>query len=200
MLGVMEGAPDANDPRTSECAAPPNHDYTPFLKADALEGVRIGIPRAGIYEARKFPGQARPFRRPEARRTGVDGGGHCRPRGGWRRGGRSRRPAEHDRDRAREEPHLAQHLRGPVHGQGGRRPVLDRAALRHEARLQPVAGDARRVGAGQDASRRCAQWNVAHKDQGAMRYGQGRLDYADSSRPREGPGPLRTQSPRGPAR
>jgi amidase len=61
MLGVMEGAPDAKDPRTAECTAPPNHDYTPFLKADALKGMRIGIPRAGIYTAREFPGKARPF-------------------------------------------------------------------------------------------------------------------------------------------
>ena len=57
MLGAMEGAAaDPNDPRTSECQAPPNRDYTPFLKADALKGARIGIPRAGIYTAHKFPG------------------------------------------------------------------------------------------------------------------------------------------------
>ncbi len=62
MLGAMEGAaPDPNDPRTSECQAPPNRDYMPFLKADALKGMRIGIPRAGIYTAHTFPGKAKPF-------------------------------------------------------------------------------------------------------------------------------------------
>ncbi len=150
MLGVMEGEPDANDTRTTECAAPPNHDYTPFLKADALKGARIGIPRAGIYEARQFPGQARPFPGSEARRAGVDGGGHCRAEDRRRRRRRSRRPAEHDAT----EPanNLTSHniCEAPFTGKAGRRPVLDRASLRHEARLQPVAGDARRLGAGQD--------------------------------------------------
>ena len=62
MLGAMEGvAVDPSDPRTSECQVPPNRDYTVFLKTDALKGARIGIPRAGIYAAHKFPGRARPF-------------------------------------------------------------------------------------------------------------------------------------------
>ncbi|MGE3335293.1 MAG: amidase family protein [Rhodospirillaceae bacterium] len=62
MLGAMEGAAvDPNDPRTSECTPPANRDYTAFLKADALKGARIGIPRAGIYTAQTFPGKAKPF-------------------------------------------------------------------------------------------------------------------------------------------
>lgn len=62
MLGAMEGAAvDPNDPRTSECTPPANRDYTVFLKADALKGARIGIPRAGIYTAQTFPGKARAF-------------------------------------------------------------------------------------------------------------------------------------------
>jgi len=50
MLGVLEGAPDPNDPATTNCARPPRGDYTQFLKADALKGARIGIPRAFFYE------------------------------------------------------------------------------------------------------------------------------------------------------
>ena len=62
MLGAMEGAAqDPNDPRTSECTPPPNRDYTAFLKADALKGARIGIPRAGFITAHTYPGKARPF-------------------------------------------------------------------------------------------------------------------------------------------
>ncbi len=62
MLGAMEGAAvDPNDPRTSECTPPANRDYTAFLKADALKGARIGIPRAGIYTPQTFPGKAKPF-------------------------------------------------------------------------------------------------------------------------------------------
>ena len=51
MLGVLEGkSPDPNDPATTKCTAPPNHDYTPFLKADGLKGARIGIPRSYYYD------------------------------------------------------------------------------------------------------------------------------------------------------
>jgi amidase len=61
VLGVLERAnPDPRDPATSACAPPPGHDYTPFLKADALKGARIGIPRAFFYERITPPGSERP--------------------------------------------------------------------------------------------------------------------------------------------
>jgi amidase len=51
MLGALESAkPDPNDSATNKCTPPPGRDYTPFLKPDALKGVRIGIPRAYFYE------------------------------------------------------------------------------------------------------------------------------------------------------
>jgi amidase len=51
LLGAMESAsPDPNDPATSRCTPPPNRDYTPNLKADALRGARIGIPREFYYD------------------------------------------------------------------------------------------------------------------------------------------------------
>lgn len=50
MFGVLEGNPDPNDPATTTCQAPSNHDYTQFLKADGLKGARIGIPRASFYD------------------------------------------------------------------------------------------------------------------------------------------------------
>jgi amidase len=61
MLGVLEGtAPDPNDAATNRCAAPPSHDYTRFLKRDALKGARIGVPRAFYYDAVTPPGEERP--------------------------------------------------------------------------------------------------------------------------------------------
>ena len=52
MLGAMEGTePDPNDLATQTCESPPNGDYTTFLDADGLQGARIGIPRAFYYEA-----------------------------------------------------------------------------------------------------------------------------------------------------
>ncbi|HEY5622589.1 MAG TPA: amidase family protein [Gammaproteobacteria bacterium] len=60
LLGALEGDdPDPNDPATNRCVAPPGSDYTPFLDANALDGTRIGIPRAGFYEAVPVPGRDR---------------------------------------------------------------------------------------------------------------------------------------------
>lgn len=57
MLGVLEGkAPDEHDPDTKKCTPPANNDYRPFLKADALKGARIGIPRAFYFERFTVPG------------------------------------------------------------------------------------------------------------------------------------------------
>jgi len=56
MLGVLEGDPDPRDPATRTCTAPPRHDYTPFLRAGALKGARIGVPRAFFYEPTPVPG------------------------------------------------------------------------------------------------------------------------------------------------
>jgi amidase len=61
MLGALEGAaPDPNDPATRTCTAPPNHDYTTGLRADALKGARIGIPRAFYYDRTTVPGSTDP--------------------------------------------------------------------------------------------------------------------------------------------
>ena len=103
-------------PRPRMSTAPPNHDYTPFLKADALKGARIGIPRAGIYDARASSPAGAAIRRTQAGREGVDGGSNRRARSAGREGRRSGRAAQHDGHRADEEPHRAQHLRGAVRG------------------------------------------------------------------------------------
>ena len=61
MLGAMEGTqPDPNDAATRACTPPPNRDYRPHLKRDALKGARIGIPRASFYEPVIVAGAGRP--------------------------------------------------------------------------------------------------------------------------------------------
>src|SRR5437879_135925 len=61
LLGALESAqPDPNDPATTTCAPAPNRDYTAFLKADALKGARIGIPRAFFYNPTTPPGATAP--------------------------------------------------------------------------------------------------------------------------------------------
>jgi amidase len=60
LLGVLEGAsPDPKDAATKTCTAPPGRDYTKFLKAGALKGARIGIPRAFYYDSITLPGETR---------------------------------------------------------------------------------------------------------------------------------------------
>jgi amidase len=57
LLGVMEGTtPDDIDSATTRCRPPAGNDYTRFLKADALKGARIGVPRAFFYERMVLPG------------------------------------------------------------------------------------------------------------------------------------------------
>ncbi|HEX6164977.1 MAG TPA: amidase family protein, partial [Vicinamibacterales bacterium] len=61
LMGALESAsPDPNDPATKTCQAPPNRDYTPFLKRDGLKGARIGIPRANFYDRITLPGEKQP--------------------------------------------------------------------------------------------------------------------------------------------
>jgi amidase len=59
LLGALEGpAPDPNDAATSRCTPPANRDYTVHLKADGLQGARIGIPRAFYYAQVTPPGSS----------------------------------------------------------------------------------------------------------------------------------------------
>jgi amidase len=61
LMGVLEGAaPDPHDAATKACAPPPGRDYTRYLKRDALAGARIGVPRAFFYDAIVAPGETSP--------------------------------------------------------------------------------------------------------------------------------------------
>jgi amidase len=55
LLGAMEGPPAPGDP-PPVCERPAGGDYTAFLRADALRGARIGIPRALYYDSVRAPG------------------------------------------------------------------------------------------------------------------------------------------------
>jgi amidase len=88
LLGALEGAqPDPNDSATSKCPPPPGRDYTQFLKADALKGARIGIPRLFFYNPTPSP----PDGRAEAGRNGGAGG---RGGAGGGRGGQGLNPEQ----------------------------------------------------------------------------------------------------------
>ena len=57
LLGVLEGnSPDRRDPAAKVCPRVPDADYTRFLNARALSGARIGVPRSSfVDEARHGP-------------------------------------------------------------------------------------------------------------------------------------------------
>jgi len=53
--GLESRSVDPHDPATSTCTPPPGRDYTKFLRAEGLRGARIGIPRAFYYD--RFDGR-----------------------------------------------------------------------------------------------------------------------------------------------
>ena len=60
LMGALESAsPDPQDAATKTCTPPPNRDYTPSLQANALNGARIGIPRAFYYTPVQIAGEKR---------------------------------------------------------------------------------------------------------------------------------------------
>ena len=152
LLGALEGtAPDPNDAATSRCTPPPSNDYTPFLKSDALRGARIGIPRAFYYDKVTAPGAKEPRGglNPAQAKAMTEAIDVLKQQGAvivdpadipsvletdpaktiieWNFCGGA--------DRSARQGHAVHHGR----------------EVRHEARLQQVAGDARSDGAGQDA-------------------------------------------------
>jgi amidase len=57
----MEGtSPDPHDSATKTCTPPAGNDYTRLLNPRALEGARIGIPRAVFYDSVKVGGSTTP--------------------------------------------------------------------------------------------------------------------------------------------
>ena len=58
LFGALESAsPDPNDPATKTCQAPPNRDYTPFLKRDGAEGRAHRHSARELYDRITLPGR-----------------------------------------------------------------------------------------------------------------------------------------------
>ncbi len=173
MLGAMEGAaPDPNDPRTSECAAPANHDYTPFLKADALKGARIGIPRVGIYTAQNFPGKARPFAGLKPEEMEIMEGAIAAMKAA---GAEIVDPVEIPSLTATEAvKNITSHPICALTGNDGDYcSEVVRYSMKRDFNLWlKTLGD----GAPVKSFGELLQWNEAHKADGAIRYGQERLN------------------------
>jgi amidase len=179
LLGALESpAPDPNDAATKACTPPPGRDYRTFLRADGLKGARIGIPRAFYYERVTPPGAKE-------------------PRGGL----------NPDQTRAMEEAIAVLKQQGAVvvdpadipsvvdpdpknnfllwnicSGAGSARGKDDDCSVNFKYRMK-LDFNAWLASLGPSAPVKTLtdlrNWNVAHKNAGALKYGQSNLDISD---------------------
>ncbi len=179
LMGVLESAaPDANDAATKACTPPPNRDYTPFLKADGLKGVRIGVPRAFFYDAVTPPGETTPQGglNPEQVKVMAEAIALLKAQGAevvdpvevpsivaptaadnfllfnYCQGAQDKRGADANCT-VNFKYGMKRDFNAWLQSLGGKAPVASLTALR--------------------------EWNVAHAAAGAMRFGQSRLDISD---------------------
>lgn len=166
MLGALEGAePDPHDAATTRCEPPPNGDYTAFLRADALQGARIGIPRAAYYDSVRVPGSDR-FRGGLSEQglalmadaiaiLEAQGATIVDP---------ADIPSVVDPDPANN---LLANRRSSVLSYGMKRDFNAWLATLGESAPVKTLTELR-------------EWNLAHRDAGALKYGQARLDESDA--------------------
>jgi amidase len=164
-LGALEGRePDPNDAATQRCEPPPNQDYTAFLRAEGLQGARIGIPRASYYDSVQVPGTDR-FR------GGMSDGGRALMAEAIQileaQGATIVDPADIpsviDPD---PENNLLVSGRSSVLSYGMKRDFNAWLATLGESAPVKTLTELR-------------EWNLAHEDAGALKYGQARLDGSD---------------------
>jgi amidase len=179
MFGALEGAsPDANDPATERCTPPPRHDYTAFLKTDALKGARIGIPRAYFYEPTNPPGLAQLEGGLSAARAAV----------------------------MAEAIDVIRRLGAVIVDPADIPSIVDRSAAENFLRWDPCSGSTAKRGRDTDCSivlkygmkrdfnawlaslgptapvktlSELRQWNLMHRTAGTLKYGQANLDISD---------------------
>jgi amidase len=191
MMGALESAtPDPSDaatnrsagpgfsPGISGCTPPAGRDYRPFLQADALKGARIGIPRAFYYDAIKVAGEdrTRGGLNPDQAKLMADAITVLRQQGAV-----IVDPAN--------VPSLATTVRadnfaawdfcsGAEHAKG----KDDNCSINFKYGMKRDFDVwLRSLGASAPVTSLTAlrEWNLAHARQGAIRYGQSRLDISD---------------------
>ena len=179
LMGVLESAsPDPNDAATSTCTPPPNRDYTPFLKADALKGARIGIPRAYYYDAVTPPGESSAQGGLTAEQAKVMADAIALLKS---QGAEVVDPVDIPSITATAPDDnflLFTYCQGAEHGTGGDAncTVNFKYGMKRDfnAWLQSL-GDRAPV----KSLTELREWNLAHQKAGAIRFGQSRLDISD---------------------
>src|SRR5580693_9289268 len=177
MLGVLESAaPDPNDAATRTCTPPPGRDYTRFLKAGALKGARIGIPRTFYYDRVADGGRGRGGLNAEQARSMADAIEVLKKEGAI-----VVDPAEIpsfiNKDPKNNFP-LWPYCSGASQGKGKDEEcsVNFKYGMKRDfnawlATLGPSAPV--------KTLTELRQWNLKHEKAGAIRYGQSRIDISD---------------------
>ncbi len=165
LLGVLEGPePDPNDSATERCEPPPDRDYTGYLRADGLQGARIGIPRASYYDSVQAPGSDR-------YRGGLSDEGKALMAEAIEileaRGAVIVDPADIP---SVVDPDPENNLL--VSGSSS---VLNYGMKRDFNAWLATLGEAAPV----ETLTELREWNLAHEHAGALKYGQARLDGSD---------------------
>jgi amidase len=179
LMGVLESAaPDPNDAATRTCTPPANRDYTAFLKRDSLKGARIGIPRAFYYDPVSLPGEQRPRGglNPEQRKV-MDRAIEIIKQQGAVIVDPVEIPSFTEQDPKRNFL-LWPYCSGAEQAKGKDETCsvnfkygMKRDFNRWLASLGPAAPV--------KSLKELREWNLAHAKNGAIRYGQSRLDISD---------------------
>ena len=180
MLGALEGDADSKDDRTKTCQPPANHDYTPYLKADALKGVRIGIPRGGIYapvEGTPTAGRRGEGLKPDELES-MEAAIAAFKAAGAEVVDNADIPSAVAKD---PQYNLATHpiCQKATEGKGPEELCSNvlRYGMKRDFNLWLATLDDK---APVKTLTEFLAWNTAHKDYGAIKYGQARLEVADS--------------------
>ena len=180
MLGALEGAqPDPHDGATTTCQPPPNRDYTQFLKADALKGAHIGIPRAAFYEKITLPGGSPLGRglRPDEAQVMQDAIAAIKAQGAT-----VVDPADLPSVTTQDPKQniLVRQICGApagIQGVEGLCSIVFRYGMKRDFNaFLKTLGD----GAPVKTLTELRDWNTAHAARGTLRYNQGQLDASDA--------------------
>jgi amidase len=179
LFGALEDPlADPNDP-LKPCQPPPGRDYTAFLKVDALKGTRIGVPRAFYYDPVTPPGLQEPRGgvNPEQTKVMADAIAILRAQGAT-----VVDPADIPSvvDPDPQSNFLRWEVCRGTDGQKGKDSACSTAFKfsfkRDFNKWLASLGPAAPV----KTLNELRNWNLAHRNAGALKYGQSQLDISDA--------------------
>lgn len=177
LFGALESAaPDPNDPATKVCTPPPARDYTKFLDVNALQGARIGIPRAFFYDTLTVLGRTRGGLNTAQRSAMIDAIAALKAQGAVivDPANIPSVVAEQRDDNVLEFPYCQ--TADQSRGQDADCSVVFKYGMKRDFNLWLTSlGDRAPV----KSLTALREWNIAHQRAGAIRYGQTRLDISD---------------------